>query len=189
MAAERAAAASASARPPERGSADAGGHAHAGEPGAVVHEHHAVVARDGEEVGVGVEGPGPGDEPRARDGRSAHQPGFVRVAVISWEMPVDSRVRSTCTKPASARRGEHLVGLGQVGHRLGQVAVGARVGEQPADHGHDLAEVDAVAPAQHRVRRLGDLEDGDAAARAHDPAQLGEEARRARPGSGGRSRR
>ncbi len=72
---------------------------------------------------------------------------------------------------------ETRTGLGQVGHRAGQVAVGVGVRQEAADAGDDLAEVEAVPPPQHRVGRLGHLEQRDATPRPHHPGQLVEERR------------
>ncbi len=66
---------------------------------------------------------------------------------MSCVMPPDSSRRWTVVKPAWRRRSSISAGRRQVGHALGQVAVGGGVGEQAADAGHDLAEVHAVAPA------------------------------------------
>ena len=59
-------------------------------------------------------------------GLDGHSAGPERVAVISCEMPVDRSVRSTDSNPAASERRQHLVGRREVGHRLGQVAVGGR---------------------------------------------------------------
>ena len=72
MCAERLGTASASARPPVRGSSDARGDPDAGQADALVEEHRTVVAGDGQQVGVGVEGAGPGD--RDPSVGLAHQP-------------------------------------------------------------------------------------------------------------------
>ena len=84
-------------------------------------------------------------------------------------MPPDSSRRWTVVKPANggARASRRRR---QVRHALGQVPVGGRIGQQPADAGHHLAEVHAVSPADHGVGRGGDVEQGDAPARADDPS-------------------
>ena len=63
-----------------------------GEAHPVSTEQDTIVARDRQEVDVSVESTGSGYEPAGI--------GHVRVAVISWEMPVERRVRSTRSKPA-----------------------------------------------------------------------------------------
>ncbi len=112
-----------------------GGDAPAGQPDPAPLEDHAVAAGHVQQVDVAVDPAGRGDERVT-----------IRVPVSSWEMPPLSSVRSTSGNPAPRDQRHERRGLRQVGDRLGQVAVGVAVGQQGADAGHDLAEVERVAP-------------------------------------------
>ena len=93
-----------SASPP--GSSRRSGHAAAGQPAVLVPPQQAVVARDLEQVGRIGERHGAGHQARRRAGASRASGSSpsrgLRVAVISWVIPPESRRRSTASKPAAA---------------------------------------------------------------------------------------
>ena len=93
-------------------------------------------------------------------------------------MPPRQLVVRTRREPGARSVGDHLVGRGQVGDALGEVPVGRAVGQQRADLGHDLAEVDAVAPAETVLRGIADVEQRDPPAGPHDPASSAKNAGR-----------
>ena len=91
----------------------------------------------------------------------------LRVPTISWVSPPDELACVASSNPArratpASRR------VRQVGDTLGQVGVGGAVGQRSADLRHDLAEVDAVAPAHQPVLGHADVEQGDPTAGLDD---------------------
>ncbi len=125
-------------------------------------------------AGVGRGSP-VGSEPERAHRAGSAACGRSRVAVSSWAMPPESRSRPASAKPARRSWSTQLGRIGQVGDRLGQVAVGGRVRQQTTDAGHHLAEVHAVTPAHDRVGRHGHLEQGDAATWSDHAGQFVEE--------------
>ncbi len=172
------------------GDSDPQGLALTGEPLPAVEPERSVLAGHGQQVEVEVEPLGASDEgrvggasdagralgahPLAEPGSTA-RPGPSPGGHEELGDPAGEQLPVASAKPARRSWSSSSSGSGQVGHRLGEVAVGGRIGQQPADPGHDLAEVDAVAPSHDRVGRHGHLEQGDASAGSHDAGQLGEE--------------
>ena len=111
-----------------------------------------------------------------------------RVPVSSWAMPPDNVVRCASGNPAARNMSTSAVGLGEVGHRARQVAVGVAVGEQPADDRARRAEVDAVTPTQDRVVGVATSSSAMRPPGRTTRAELGEERLRGRAGCAARTR-
>ena len=90
------------------------------------------------------------------------------MAVKSWAIPPLRRWCSTLAKPAVFSWSGESFRRRQQAQRVGQVAVGGSVRQEPADDRDDTAEIEAVSPTEHPAGRLGHLEESDPAAGPHD---------------------
>ena len=145
---------------------DSGGDTSPGDTDTVADEQVAVAAGDVVEVDVALE--------RSADGpHETSAPGAEQqLGDSTGELAMFG-----VGEAGGTQVGKHPFGRRQVGDALGQIAVGRAVAEQRTDLGHDLAEVQAVAPTDQLVAWYADVEQRDASAGAHHAAELIEERR------------